>query len=166
MASVLAERHCRSYDKVFMGGPRAWYCPKCREERKREQSRACKRRKSRGEVREIGSIDACEICGAQIIVRNGNHKFCDRCAPLHLAEIDREQGIEWYRRNAEEVNAKRMRKRNPQCYSSKGERVCKRCGAKMPHDTKFTLYCDKCRRDISNEAHRKLYRRKKEKSQD
>ena len=160
--SNLKERICRGCGAEFIGGPRAWYCLKCREERKKIQSRECKKRRAEGKTRPIGSAAFCEICGAEIIVRGGNHRFCDRCAPVHLSDVDRKQGIEWYRRNADELNPKRIRKRNPSCYSPTGERVCKRCGVLMPPETKRTLYCDKCRREVANELNKKYYYRRKE----
>lgn len=162
----LAKRICRNCGVEFMGGPRAWYCPGCRENRKKTQLREYKQRKAEGKTRPIGSIAYCEICGEKIIVTGGNHRFCKKCGPKHLAEVDRKQGLEWYNRNAAKINPKRMRKRNPQCYSPDGHRICKRCGILLPPETKRFLYCDNCRREISNEDCKKYYYRRKNQHQD
>ena len=93
--------------RSFHGGPRAWYCPMCRAVRKAEQSAACKRRKRRGEVRDLGSLDKCTVCGGQYVVRSANQRYCPTCAPEAIAAVDREQGLAYYAANKTEINPAR-----------------------------------------------------------
>lgn len=41
--STLATRTCRQCGVKFTGGPRAWYCPECREARVKEQRKQCRK---------------------------------------------------------------------------------------------------------------------------
>lgn len=100
ISTVVLDRVCRECGATFPGGPRAWYCPKCRAARKRQQSVEFKRRKRAGQVRKIGSKDACIVCGKEYTVAGGKQKYCPDCAPEAVAAIDRAQGIAW---NAEHL---------------------------------------------------------------
>ena len=76
-SGVVLDRTCRQCGATFQGGPRAWYCPSCRADRRREQDR--KRSKS-GTARPIGSTDLCVKCGGEYIVASGRQKYCPNCA--------------------------------------------------------------------------------------
>lgn len=56
-------RICKACGASFMGGTSALYCPDCRVERKKKQKLEYEARKRAGNVRKIGSIDNCVICG-------------------------------------------------------------------------------------------------------
>lgn len=84
--SVVRPRTCHQCGAVFDGGPRAWYCPACRDERRRAQSREWKKRKT---VRKLGSIDHCVRCGAEYIVEGGLQKYCKACAAEAVSEVTR-----------------------------------------------------------------------------
>lgn len=115
---TLAERTCRECGRAFVGGPRAWYCPECREERKKEASR---RHKKNGTQRKLGSVDHCEICGKEYIVEGGRQKYCKDCAEAAVKEIDRAQGRAWNAKNREKLAAqKKERKEN--------RKICAVCG--------------------------------------
>lgn len=75
--SVVRSRVCRQCGKQFQGGPRAWYCPECREIRRKESAA---RRAKTGTVRPLGSVDVCEICGVEYIVNSARQRYCKNCA--------------------------------------------------------------------------------------
>lgn len=110
----LHPRTCRQCGTTFEGGPRAWYCPICREERRKEADRVCHAKMRRGETRQIGSMDVCQICGKEYKVMSGNQKYCQVCAPKAVAEIDRAQGLDYYTANSEMINPARNEKRRKQ----------------------------------------------------
>lgn len=120
---TMRPRTCRACGAVFPGGPRAWYCPTCREARRREASRNAKARARRGEQRPMGSVDGCVVCGGGYIVTGPNQKYCPECAPEAILAVDRRQGMEYYHANAAEINPPRKLARR------KGPRQCVICGA-------------------------------------
>lgn len=75
--TTIRSRVCRECGQTFQGGPRAWYCPECRAERKKEQKH---RYQTAGAVRPIGSTDVCARCGQEYTVSNGLQKYCPDCA--------------------------------------------------------------------------------------
>lgn len=126
MPDTLRPRTCRECGRSFPGGPRAWYCPACRRERKQEQARAAKARKREGDTRPLGSLDRCARCGAEYRVQGGLQRYCPACAPLAVAEVDRAQGLAWYAAHRDEINPVRNAARR------KGVSVCVVCGAEFP----------------------------------
>ena len=94
-----------------MGGPRAWYCLNCRWERQKIADIKCAERRRLGKTRKIGSADLCVICGNPYTVKGGRQKYCEKCAPKAIAEIDKEQGLNYYRENKEKINPLRNEKR-------------------------------------------------------
>lgn len=84
-ASTLRPRTCRQCGRTFPGGPRAWYCPACRAERKRDRERAHRRS---GAQRKLGSTDLCESCGKPYIVSGGLQRYCPQCAPEMIRRKD------------------------------------------------------------------------------
>lgn len=147
-ASTLAPRVCRNEDcgREFLGGPRAWYCPECRLERRRRQSREGKRRKRAGEVRELGSEDVCEICGGPYIVQSGNQRYCPECAPCAIAEVDAVQGLAWYDAHKAQTNPTRNAARRI------AGKACPDCGQPIPNTRRV---CDACRARRKKEAQRR-----------
>lgn len=139
---------CRTCGKHFIGGPRAWYCPDCREERKAEASIQAKKRKRSGQVREIGSIDICERCGAEYTVDGSLQRFCPNCQPIYYAEVRRKQCLAYYHKNSNEVNKKRNPKRR------KGPKKCVVCGEEFVSPTRKATCSDKC----ASEHRRRLQR--------
>lgn len=103
MVNNMLPRTCRDCGKVFIGGPRAWYCHDCRKERAREANKRAKQKKKTAEYIPVGSIIQCELCGKEIIKRGGKHKYCNKCAEKHLKEIDNAQSLEWKKNNPEKI---------------------------------------------------------------
>ena len=93
--NVLRPRTCKACGTTFQGGPRAWYCPRCRAERLAQQNREYHERKKRGNTRKIGQKYPCELCGKMYILSSGVQRYCTDCAREHLKEVDNKQSREW-----------------------------------------------------------------------
>ena len=99
--SNLRIRICKQCGQEFKGGPRAWYCPKCRRYRRAEQSRRSKRNQLLGKSVIIGkSIRKCEVCGNKFVIASANQKYCKGCAADAIKQKDAEQGAKYYHRVA------------------------------------------------------------------
>lgn len=139
MAVVVKDRICKQCGKTFPGGPRAWYCPECRSERKKQQ--AAIRRQRPGPNRPLGSIDHCVVCGKEYVVKGGMQKYCEDCAKSAVAEKDRAAGIAYYRENKDAINPARYEKLRVK------EKVCIVCGKTFdPHGLPAEMCSDECRR--------------------
>lgn len=99
----LRPRTCRECGVNFDGGPRAWYCPRCRAERQAQQNREYKQRKKMGNVRVIGQKYPCEICGKMYVLSSGLQRYCADCAKEHLKEVDNMQSREWNKGHPEQM---------------------------------------------------------------
>lgn len=150
---MLYDRTCRQCNKNFKGGPRAWYCPTCREERKREswQKFANKGRKA---DRPIGSIDKCKICNNDFTVNSARQVYCPICAPEQIKSVDRLQGLEYYTKHEDKINTRRTMIR----YS---EKECVICGRKFKTKSKKLTCSDKCDKIRINQNWMKRYYEKK-----
>lgn len=102
--NVMRQRTCRQCGAVFEGGPRAWYCPACRYERKKARDRECKRN---GPARPIGSIDRCVVCGAEYTVESGNQRYCPDCAAEAIKAADRAAALEYYTGHKEQFERRK-----------------------------------------------------------
>lgn len=139
MAVVVKDRICKQCGKTFPGGPRAWYCPECRSERKKQQ--AAIRRQRPGPNRPLGSIDHCVVCGKEYVVKGGMQKYCEDCAKSAVAEKDRAAGIAYYHENKDAINPARYEKLRVK------EKVCIVCGKTFdPHGLPAEMCSDECRR--------------------
>ena len=103
MKDNILPRICRTCGTSFLGGPRAFYCPECREERKKEQSKKYKECIKHGSIITLGSVIQCESCGCDIIKCSGLQRFCPQCAKKHLKIIDNKQSEDWNKKNKEKV---------------------------------------------------------------
>lgn len=134
--STLRMRECRQCGTEFMGGPRAWYCPSCRAERRREQGTLSKRRERKGQTRKIGSTDKCEVCGTKYTVNAANQRYCPNCAPERIREVDREQSRGWLKRavekHGEEYRQEHLRRKAKAWRKNKKEHICPMCGGIVP----------------------------------
>ena len=92
---ALYDRLCRSCGKSFKGGPRAWYCPQCRQKRKQKAEKEHKERKRVGNARKLGEKYPCDICGKMYTLTSGLQRYCDECAKEHLQQVDNAQSIAW-----------------------------------------------------------------------
>ena len=59
-SSNIKERECRECGKKFEGGPRAWYCPQCRETRRAESKRKNAENRKNGTLKSPGKEMICE----------------------------------------------------------------------------------------------------------
>lgn len=150
--AIYDNRVCKQCGRTFSGGPRAWYCPDCRAERKREQESRCKRY---GSMRKLGSTDYCINCGKPYTVSGGLQKYCPDCAQKCVSEIDRQQGLDYYHQNKPQINPKRNIKRK----SPKKEITCKICGKTFFGHENQKLCSENCRN-----KNRKIYSREYEKN--
>lgn len=103
MGTTLRPRTCKGCGSTFKGGPRAWYCPRCRAERQAQQNREYQERKKRGSTRKIGQKYPCEICGKMYILSSGLQRFCTECAKEHLKEVDNKQSRQWNKSHPEQM---------------------------------------------------------------
>lgn len=93
MRVVVKERICRQCGISFMGGPRAWYCPECREKRKEEAQHRYKSNKRAGKTIVIGeTVRKCAVCGEQFIMMSAQQKYCKQCADDAIKAVDNAQG--------------------------------------------------------------------------
>lgn len=99
----LRPRTCRECGVTFNGGPRAWYCPRCRAERQAQQNREYHQRKKMGNTRVVGQKYPCEICGKKYILSSGLQRFCKECAKKHLKEVDNKQSRQWNKSHPEQM---------------------------------------------------------------
>lgn len=105
--STKAPRICRECGVVFDGGPRAWYCPKCREMRKKLQKDRYNERRKRGLSLSLGeSVGRCEVCGKEFIYASARQRYCSDCAKEAIKTSDRRQGLVWYHANDNEERRK------------------------------------------------------------
>lgn len=102
-STTLRPRTCKECGVTFEGGPRAWYCPRCRAERQAQQNREYKQRKQMGNTRKIGQKYPCEICGKMYILSSGLQRFCKECAEKHLKEVDNKQSRQWNKSHPEQM---------------------------------------------------------------
>lgn len=144
---MLYNRVCRSCGVAFKGGPRAWYCPDCRAERKRQQMNEYHERKRSGNVREIGSTSICESCGSPYVVVGSLQRYCRECSEKIIAENDRKQGLEYYHNNKDWINPARNESRRIT------EKFCERCGKPILVNGP-SKYCNECRKIVISEQRR------------
>lgn len=145
--AIYNNRVCKQCGKTFSGGPRSWYCPDCRIERTRERDRLFKRNSPQ---RKIGSVDLCVNCGKPYTVASGLQKYCPDCAPGCVAEIDRQQGLDYYQKNKDDINPKRNIKRQ----KPKTEIVCEICGKTFSGYKNQKFCSEECKKE-----NRKIYSR-------
>lgn len=108
MKDNMEQRICKTCGISFIGGPRAFYCTECRQERKKEQSKRYKERKKNSYIIPLGSVIQCESCGCDIIKCSGLQRFCKQCAKKHLKIIDNQQSLTWNKNN--KVKVKKSKK--------------------------------------------------------
>lgn len=142
---AIRDRICRQCGASFPGGPRAWYCPECRAERRREKDRGAKRSKP---ARKLGSEDLCEACGKPYTVNSGRQKYCPDCAPEAVGRTVREHKRQYAADRAEEMAAYKQR-------MSSNRHICIICGKVFDSDLPTVTCspaCDKIRRQQHQRA--------------
>ena len=113
-------RICKSCGASFLGGGRAFFCPACRAERRKKQKAEYEARKRAGTVRNLGSIDYCEICGKSYTVDGGLQKYCPECAPEAVGAVALDLAKEYAKKHFSERAENRKKAR--------AEIACAYCG--------------------------------------
>jgi hypothetical protein len=149
--STILPRICIRCGKVFPGGPRAWYCPACREDRRQEaRARYLARRRMRLH-RPLGSKDACEVCGGEYVVRCANQRYCPDCAPEAVRRVDHAQGRAWYEKNKPKYNAARNLARQMETFASPATGICCMCGREFVKRG-IAKSCPDCRAEFRRQS--------------
>lgn len=152
---MLQKRICKQCEQNFIGGPRAYYCPECRLERRKVQTKEHRERKAKGHARSLGSIDTCNRCGGKYLVNGPLQRFCPDCQKPHNLEYDRENGLKYYHDNKEDMNPTRYERRQI------GSRECEWCGNEYKTNTRQLTCSQECKRKRKNALWSQNDRKKK-----
>ena len=136
--SVIRSRTCRQCGREFAGGPRAWYCPECREIRRKE---AAARLAKNGTNRPLGSMDHCEICGGEYIVNSGRQRYCKDCAAEAIRQTVNPHKAEYAKENM-------LRLKGQQKELRKDRTVCLICGAVFTASTPTVTCSESCAAEL------------------
>lgn len=150
---MIQDRECRECKNKFKGGPRAFYCPVCRHERRKQAKAAYQKRKAAGDHRPIGSVDKCERCGKEYTVEGSLQRFCPECQPIHTLEYDRETTLPFYHENKGRINPVRNIKRR------KRGNICAWCEKEFEPVNGSTTCSEECRRLDHNRYQRERGKR-------
>lgn len=135
--SVIKTRVCRICEKEFLGGPRAFYCPDCRDEQKKTRKSEYQARKRVGKVRELGSVDICPVCGDEYTVEGSRQMYCPKCADQATKKVVNAHKREFM---AERIDQVQMRKK--EAHSNRN--VCLICGNTYTAKSAATTCSDDC----------------------
>lgn len=105
--SVVRPRECISCGRTFDGGPRARYCPECRRARRKQTKSEYLRRKAAGNVRHLGSVDICQVCGGEYVVESSLQRYCPACAAEAVRQVVLPQKRERAAEHREEMAARK-----------------------------------------------------------
>lgn len=143
-------RQCHTCGVDFLGGPRAWYCPVCRQDRKRRAVAEYRARRRAGRTRPLGTQDRCERCGAPYLVVSSLQRFCPACQPIHRREHDRLRHF---------AHRDRYRLQRRQRRQARRKRTkCKICGTPLPTSGPPVWYCTPACRQQWNRLRQKKSR--------
>lgn len=133
--TIVRMRVCQDCGKEFPGGPRARRCPDCSYRAQREADRL---HKKMGTKRRIGSIDRCEICGAEYTVTSGRQKYCsDACQREAVLKWQRDHKKGYSRKSGQDVSKKERR--------TEAKKICVYCLREFVSDKPTNLCSDYCR---------------------
>lgn len=140
--STVRVRVCRTCGAAFSGGPRASYCPVCREERKKEDRKKYKERQKNNpsSVRKIGSIQKCESCRNEYVLASGRQKYCYDCQRQALLDWQKEhkKKIEYHRTEERKKYRDDMRKNR--------FKICAYCGKDFTTTSNTNACSDDCKK--------------------
>lgn len=134
-------RVCKDCGEEFSGGPRAWYCPECRKIRRKKQKLEYEARKKAGNVRALGSMDICAICGKEYIVESGLQKYCPECGEIEKIRIKLENSRKHARKN--------MPKRKENREKARAAISCVICGKIFIPRGNFTTCSPECSKQLA-----------------
>ena len=136
--SVIRERICKICGAAFLGYPRSFFCPACSAERKKQQKKIYNRRQP---ARPLGSVDICENCGKEYIVKSGLQKYCPDCAENKVRENIRAHKREYMAENSEKSKELKAQTR--------GKRyICPICGKEFEKHTSAATCSAECEREL------------------
>lgn len=151
---MILDRKCLSCSTNFPGGPRAYYCPACRVDRRRQAKARYQQKKRLGiGIRHIGSTDRCERCNELYTVESGLQRFCPKCQPIHAAEYDAKTSLSFYHANKEGINPVRNERR------LKGQRKCVWCDEIFDSKYGRVTCSEECKRQHYNRWQRENRKR-------
>lgn len=94
--------------------------------------------KKMGTKRRIGSIDRCEICGAEYTVTSGRQKYCsDACQREAVLKWQRDHKKGYSRKSGQDVSKKERR--------TEAKKICVYCLREFVSDKPTNLCSDYCR---------------------
>lgn len=127
--NLIRECTCKMCGITFIGHPSSRYCPECSEERKKQLRKIRNQKKP---DRPLGSMDICQACGKEYIVKSGRQKYCPECAEEQIAKNIKAHKKEYRIKNQDKI---REQKKN-----HLGQRyVCVICGKEFEkHNTTVT----------------------------
>lgn len=108
--AIYDNRVCRECGITFSGGPRAWYCQRCRKERQKKADREYRERNRMGKTRKIGSRAICANCGEYYTINGSNQKYCENCKDIMLKIIDNIQSTKYYHERVDKAERSRKRR--------------------------------------------------------
>lgn len=136
-SDVLRMRKCKMCGVEFIGGPRAFYCANCRRIRQTEANERA--RKRGGASRPIGSIDKCELCGAEYIVNSGRQKYCsEKCQHKAVLEWQREHKKGYSKTSGQDIKKTERRKEK--------RKICVYCGCTFSSSKPTNACSEYCRK--------------------
>lgn len=136
--SVIRERTCKICGAIFLGYPRSFFCPSCSAERKKHQKKIYNRRQP---TRPLGSVDICENCGKEYIVKSGLQRYCPECAEMKVKENIRAHKREYMAENSEK--SKKLKA------ETRGKRyICPICGKEFEKHTPVATCSDECEKEL------------------
>lgn len=135
--SVYRERVCKICGTTFMGYPRSMFCDQCKEQRKKAQKRIYNQRKPN---RPLGSMDICENCGKEYVVKGGLQRYCPDCSDSVVKNNIKERKNKYYQENKEQLNQHKEEMR------SNGY-VCVICGKIFDKDVNSVTCSSECQKE-------------------
>lgn len=133
--TVIKIRICQECGAEFYGGPRARRCPDCACKAQQEIN---KQYKKRGSKRPIGSIDKCEVCGAEYIVTSSRQKYCS-------GACQRKGVLEWQREHKKGYSKQSGQDAKKQERRGAAKKICVYCLRTFTSDKPTNLCSDYCR---------------------
>lgn len=136
--SVIRERTCKICGDTFLGYPRSFFCPSCSADRKRQQKKIYNRRQP---ARPLGSVDICENCGKEYIVKSGLQKYCPECAKEQVNRNIRTHKREYMAENSEKSEKLKA--------ETRGKRyICPICGKEFEKHTSVATCSPECEKEL------------------
>lgn len=133
--TVVKIRTCKDCGVEFYGGPRARRCPDCAY---KAQQKTGRQHKKTGTKRPLGSLDKCDICGKEYIVKSGRQKYCsDACQRKGVLEWQREHKKGYSKASGQD--AKKIERRR------QAQKVCVYCLRTFSTDKSENVCSNYCR---------------------